>query len=217
MDSSASTEAVAINHMHIVDGALSDSVVIGGAVLAIAGVAYGLKRMDLDRIPQMGILSASFFVASLIHVPVGVSSLHLILNGLIGLALGWAAFPALFVALLLQAIFFGYGGLIVLGVNTVNIALPAVIVWLLFNKPMVASPPKQAAILGGLAGALSIALTAIMVSLSIGLSGKEFITAAKLALLSHLPIMLVEAFVTAAAVMLLSRVKPEFFDAARHS
>ena len=84
--------------MHIVDGALSDSVVIGGAVLAVAGIAYGLRRMDLDRIPQTGILSATFFIASLIHVPVGPSSLHLILNGLIGLALGWTAFPALFIA-----------------------------------------------------------------------------------------------------------------------
>ena len=200
--------------MHIVDGALADSVVLGGAVLAIAGVAYGLKRMDLDRIPQMGILSASFFIASLIHVPVGPSSLHLILNGLIGLALGWAAFPALFVALLLQAIFFGYGGLLVLGVNTLNIALPGVIVWLLLHKRMIASPPKQAAILGGIAGALSIALTALMVSLSIALSGEAFMIQAKLAFFSHLPIMLVEAFVTAAAVMLLSRVKPEFFHAA---
>ena len=43
------------NTMHIVDGALADSVVIGGAVLAVAGIAYGLRRMDLDRIPQMGV------------------------------------------------------------------------------------------------------------------------------------------------------------------
>ncbi len=197
--------------MHIVDGALSDSVVIGGAVLAFAGVAYGLKRMDLDRIPQMGILSASFFIASLIHVPVGPSSLHLILNGLIGLALGWTAFPALFVALLLQAVFFGYGGLIVLGVNTFNIALPAVLVWMLFHKKIISTPPKQASIWGGIAGAASIVLTAIMVSLSLALTGEEFLVAAKLALASHIPIMLVEAFVTGAAVFLLARVKPDFF------
>ena len=197
--------------MHIVDGALSDSVVIGGAILAVAGVAYGLKRMDLDRIPQVGILSAAFFLASLIHVPVGPSSLHLILNGLIGLALGWTAIPALFVALLLQAVFFGYGGLIVLGVNTVNIALPAVIVWLLLHKKIISTPPKQAAIWGGIAGAASIVLTAIMVSLSLALTGEEFLVAAKLALVSHIPIMLVEAFVTGAAVFLLARVKPDFF------
>lgn len=198
--------------MHIVDGALSDSVVIAGGVLAVAGIAYGLKRMDLDRIPQVGMLSATFFIASLIHVPVGPSSLHLILNGLIGLALGWVAFPALFIALLLQAAFFGYGGLLVLGVNTVNIALPAVMVGLLFRQILLNSPPKRAAIWGGVGGAVSIALTAVMVGASLALSGDAFMPAAKLALLSHIPVLIVEALVTAAAVYLLVKVKPDFFD-----
>ena len=39
-----------------------------------------------------GLLGAAFFVASLIHVPIGFSSAHLILNGLLGVVLGWAAF-----------------------------------------------------------------------------------------------------------------------------
>lgn len=197
--------------MHIVDGALADSVVVGGAVLAVAGIAYGLRRMDLERIPQMGVLSAAFFIASLIHVPVGPTSLHLILNGLIGLALGWAAFPVLFVALILQTVFFGYGGLIVLGVNTLNIALPGVIVWFLIEKRVLINPPKQAAIWGGIAGALSILLTAIMVSMSLALSGEAFVAAAKLVLWSHIPLMVIEALVTAAAVFLLIKVKPDFF------
>lgn len=197
--------------MHIVDGALADSVVIGGAVLAVAGISYGLRRMDLERIPQMGVLSAAFFIASLIHVPVGPTSLHLILNGLIGLALGWAAFPVLFVALILQAVFFGYGGLIVLGVNTLNIALPGVIAWLLIEKRVLINPPQQAAIWGGIAGALSILLTATMVSISLALSGEAFVAAAKLVLWSHIPLMVIEALVTAAAVFLLTKVKPDFF------
>jgi cobalt/nickel transport system permease protein len=39
-------------------------------------------------------------VASLIHVPIGPSNAHLILNGLVGLLLGWGAFPAILVALI---------------------------------------------------------------------------------------------------------------------
>lgn len=198
--------------MHIVDGALSNSVVVGGALLAAAGIAYGLRKMDLDRIPQIGMLSATFFIASLIHVPVGHSSLHLILNGLIGLALGWTAFPALFIALLLQAAFFGYGGVVVLGVNTVNIALPAVLMGLVFRQSLLTSPPKKAAILGGFAAAGSIVLTALMVGASLALSGDAFIPAAKLALFSHIPILIVEALVTAATVFLLVQVKPDFFS-----
>ena len=90
--------------MHISEGVLSGPVLVSGMVLAGAGMAIGLKKLDYDRIAQAGILSASFFVASLIHVPIGPSSVHLILNGIVGLLLGWGAVPAIVVALLLQEI-----------------------------------------------------------------------------------------------------------------
>ena len=56
--------------MHISEGVLSPVVLLGGAAIAAAGVAAGLKDLDQKEIPSMGILSAAFFVASLIHVPV---------------------------------------------------------------------------------------------------------------------------------------------------
>ena len=73
--------------MHISEGVLSAPVLTTGAVLAAVGVAVGLKKMDDERVPQVGVLSAAFFVASLIHVPVGPSAAHLVLNGLLGLLL----------------------------------------------------------------------------------------------------------------------------------
>ena len=73
-------------------------------------------------------LSAVFFVASLVHIPIGPTSVHPLLNGLMGIVLGWAAVPAILVALLLQAVFFGFGGITVLGVNVVNMAVPALVV-----------------------------------------------------------------------------------------
>ena len=90
--------------MHISEGVLSGPVIISGIVLAAAGTAIGLKKLNYDRIPRAAILSASFFVASLIHVPIGPSSVHLILNGIVGLILGWGAFPVILVALTLQAV-----------------------------------------------------------------------------------------------------------------
>ncbi|MCV6588526.1 MAG: cobalt transporter CbiM [Marinobacterium sp.] len=198
--------------MHIVDGALTAPVLAGGAALALGGVALGLKKLDYDQLPMVAVLSAAFFVASYIHLPVGFSSVHLILNGLIGIALGWAAFPALLVALILQAVFFGFGGFLVLGVNTLNIALPAVLAGLLFS-PLIqsASTPRQAALWGGLGGALAVALTTVMVATSLALSGEAFLLAAKATLIAHIPVIIVEGFVTAAAVMLISRVRPDFF------
>jgi cobalt/nickel transport system permease protein len=199
--------------MHIVDGALSNPVVIAGAIAAAGGIAYGLRSLTLERIPAAGVLSASFFVASLIHVPVGPSSVHLILNGLAGLLLGWAVFPALFVGLLLQAVFFGFGGLTVLGVNTVNIALPALLAWMLFGRLIGRGSPVQGAIWGAVGGAFAIAATTGMVALTLALSGDEFLPAAKLVFFAHIPVMAIEAVLTGFAILLTRKVKPELFDA----
>jgi cobalt/nickel transport system permease protein len=51
-------------------------VLAGGAALAAVGAGVGLKKLDYDQVARAGILSASFFVASLIHVPVGVRRHH---------------------------------------------------------------------------------------------------------------------------------------------
>lgn len=197
--------------MHIVDGALSNPVVIGGAVAAVGGIAMGLRSLDIDRIPTAGVLSASFFVASLIHVPIGPSSVHLILNGLAGILLGWAAFPALFVGLLLQAVFFGFGGLTVLGVNAVNIAFPAVVAGLLFRPMIGRGSPLSGAVWGGIGGAVAIAATTGLVAVSLAMSGDEFIPAAKLVFFAHIPVIAIEAVLTGFAVLLALRVKQELF------
>ena len=70
--------------MHIAEGVLSAPVLITGAVVAAAGVAYGLKKIQANHFMLAGLLGAAFFVASLIHVPIGFSSAHLILNGFFG-------------------------------------------------------------------------------------------------------------------------------------
>jgi len=199
--------------MHIVDGALSIPVVVSGALLAAGGIGLGLKQLPVEKIPAAGVLSATFFVASLIHVPIGPSSVHLIMNGLAGLVLGWAAFPALFVGLLLQAVFFGFGGLLVLGVNTVDIALPAVVVYYLCRRGVGASSSTRAALWGALGGGLAIALTTGCVAVALALTGDEFLPAAKLVFFAHIPVMVIEALLSGGAVLLVRRVKPELFDA----
>lgn len=199
--------------MHIVDGALSGPIVGAGALLSAGGIALGLRAMTLDRIPAAGVLAASFFVASLIHVPVGPSSVHLILNGLAGLVLGWAAFPALFVGLVLQAVFFGFGGVTVLGINTLAIALPAVLIGAALRPLIAGAGPARAAVLGGLGGAGALALTGVVIAAALALTGAGFVPAAKLVLVAHLPVMVIEGLLTAAAVGLLQRVRPDLFTA----
>ncbi|MEL7275648.1 MAG: cobalt transporter CbiM [Pseudomonadota bacterium] len=196
--------------MHIVDGVLSAPVLIGGAAMTVAGLGIGLRSMPIERIPSAGVLSAVFFVASTIHVSVGPSSVHLMMNGLAGLVLGWAVIPALFVGLLLQAVFFGFGGVTVLGVNTVIVVLPALATYYLCGPGLRRAARREvAAIWGAVGGALSIALTALTVATVLMLSGDMFAPVAQLVLLSHLPVMAVEAALTAAAVALIWQVKPE--------
>ncbi|NVK19434.1 MAG: cobalt transporter CbiM [Methylocystaceae bacterium] len=195
--------------MHIVDGALSNEVVIAGGVIAAAGIGWGLRKMDMEKIPAAGMLTATFFVASLIHVPIGPSSVHLIMNGLAGLLLGWMAFPALFVGLLLQAIFFGYGGVTVLGVNTVAIALPAVLVHYICSQGIKSEHKKVAMFWAAIAGGGAILTTALLVTLALALTGEAFLPAAKLVVLAHIPVMIIEGFLCASAVALIHRVKPE--------
>ena len=193
--------------MHISEGVLSWPVLASGAALAAAGTAVGLKKLDYDRIAQAGILSASFFVASLVHVPIGPSSVHLILKGVVGLLLGWAAVPAIVVALFLQAVLFQYGGITTLGVNTVIMAGPAVICYLVF-APMISKKPRITFLAAFAVGFFSVLLGGIIVGLALMFTEKNFFEVAALVIAAHIPIMIIEGFVTAFCVSFLKKVQP---------
>jgi cobalt/nickel transport system permease protein len=153
---------------------LSVPVLAGGWVIATAGVGIALRKLDERTIPRTAIFSAVFFVASLIAAPVGPSSVHLLLAGLMGLMIGVRTIPAVMVGLLLQAVLFGFGGLTTLGVNTVNIALPGVLLGMLFGPFVARANATRAGLLAGLCGALSVVLTGGGVALALALSASEF-------------------------------------------
>ncbi len=198
--------------MHISEGICSPPVLAAGIVIAAAGVAYGMKKIDTESIPKVGVLSSAFFVASLIHVPIGPSSVHLVLNGLMGLLLGWAAFPAIMIALLLQGVLFQYGGLTSLGVNTVNMALPAVICYYLFRGMIRGGDVKKIAIAGFACGFVSLTLSIAAVALTLLLTQKGFLVTVQVVLLAHIPVMVIEGIVTAFALVFLKKVKPEIIE-----
>lgn len=196
--------------MHIADGILSGPMIAGSSALAAAGIAVGLRRMDYAEIPRVAMVSAVFFMASLVHIPIGPSSAHLVLTGLTGLLLGWCAFPAIAAALLLQTVLFGFGGLTSLGVNVINMALPSVFCYYIFGKAIKKTQSgKLRTLLAALAGGIGIALSGIMVAATLFLSGREFTGAAAAILISHVIVICVESVVTASAVTFLLRVQPD--------
>lgn len=194
--------------MHIPDGILSAPVLLGGAVLAAGGVAMGLRQLDDRAIPRTAILSAVFFAGSLIAVPLGPTSVHLVFAGLMGIMLGWAVFPAVLVALALQAVLFGFGGLTTLGVSTVVVAAPGALAGVVFGPGIRRAGPAQAAWRAGLAGALAVLGAAALVALALVLSAGDFAPVARVMAVIYLPLALVEAAVTAFAVGFLARVQP---------
>lgn len=193
--------------MHISEGVLSAPVLAGGALLALGGLGFSLKRLPWERVMSVGVLSAAFFVASLIHVPLGPGSVHLIMNGLLGAVLGWAAFPAVTVALFLQALLFQFGGLTALGVNVCIMAWPAVLCGLAFRRFFThGGRVRMAAAFA--CGALAVAVSALFCALALALSGETFLTAAWAIGLAHLPVMVIEGFLTAVIVAYLQKALP---------
>lgn len=198
--------------MHISEGVLSLPILATGAALAAAGVFIGLRKIENDRLVSVAILSAAFFVGSLIHIPIGPASAHLILNGLLGAVLGWASFPAILVGLLLQAVLFQYGGLTVLGVNTFDMAAPAVLCALLCG-PLLRRTGKARAIGAFLCGSLSVLLAALFTATALALTDEGFVQAAATLVLAHVPVMLLEGGFTVLVVGYLSKAMPEIFQA----
>jgi cobalt/nickel transport system permease protein len=193
--------------MHISEGVLSGPVLLSGAAMAAAGTAVGLKKLDYDEIARTGMLSGVFFVASLVHVPLGPTSVHLILNGIVGLLLGWAAFPAILVALALQAVFFQFGGITSLGVNTVIMALPAVGCYYVFAPLLRRSRPVALAAAFA-CGFTAVGVGGIIVGLALMFTEERFFEVAAAVLAAHLPVMIIEGIVTALCVAFLKKVQP---------
>ncbi len=198
--------------MHISEGILSGPVLATGWALTSLGVYIGLRKIRDREIPKAGLMASVFFVASLIHIPVGPASAHLLLIGLVGILLGWVSFPAIFVGLVLQALLFQFGGITVLGVNTCIMAIPAIIVYGIF-RPVIFSQHRSWTIIGSfLAGALAILLSAIICSIFLVVTQRSFLLPAKLIILAHLPIMVVEGILTYFVIQFLKKVRPEILE-----
>jgi cobalt/nickel transport system permease protein len=114
--------------MHIPDNYLSPATcaVLGAAMVPVWSVAMRKVKAELTRtrVPLLGISAAFAFLIMLFNVPApGGTTAHAVGGTLIAALLGpWAACIAVSVALLVQALLFGDGGIMAFGANCFNMA-----------------------------------------------------------------------------------------------
>jgi len=211
--------------MHIPDGILPVTVCAVGYAVAVPATWYSVHKINQkenprESVPKASLLTAAFFVVSWIHIPIPPTSVHLVLNGLMGALLGYYAFPAILIALFFQAVMFQHGGLTTLGVNSMVMGLPAILAFYIFRfRNMLHNQSKvMTGIFGFLAGFVGICISAVLfiailiTSISTGLDVETERTAIYALALAHLPLAVIEGAFTALITVFLQRVRPAFLD-----
>lgn len=198
--------------MHISEGVLTPQVWAGGYVVAAGIAAIAIKKMHTDELPKVSVITSVFFVSSLIHIPLGPTSVHLILIGLVGIVLGLTSFLSIAVGLTLQALLFQHGGITPLGANACMMGIPALCAYGVFSLRKKVHIKHAEAIFGAIAGALAIMLSGVCLALLLALSGEAFYGVAKMAVLAHIPVMIIEGAITGFTAAFLHKVKPEILE-----
>ncbi|MEA1965723.1 MAG: cobalt transporter CbiM [Euryarchaeota archaeon] len=202
--------------VHISDGILAPWLLGSGWVITVAILAYALSKMKIDDVPKLSVITAAVFVASLIHIQFGPTSVHFILNGFAGVMLGVLAYPCIFIALTMQFFLFQHGGLTTIGINTVNIGVPALVSYLIFRtgtglsiRTKVGNTKHRLVLFGAIGGGLAVVLSLAFVAVELITTGEQFIETAVLVVGTHIPIIAVEAIFTGVIVGFFATVAPE--------
>ena len=211
--------------MHIPDGILPVPVTAAGYAVTAAATWYSVRQINRkenprEDVPKASLLTAAFFVASWIHIPVPPASVHLVLNGLLGAVLGYFAFPAILIGLFFQAVMFQHGGLTSLGVNAVIMGIPAIIAHYIFHLRKVGSRESQirTAVFGFFSGAVAlgvsvalfviILMTSIPADIDVATERAAIYTLA----IAHLPLIAIEGVITSMLTVFLRKVRPRVLE-----
>lgn len=195
--------------MHISDGILSSEVIISTSVIAVGLVFYSLKNLKNSNIAIVSAMSAIFFIASFVHIPLGPTQIHLVLIGIIGIILGPCVFLSILIALLLQSILLGYGGLTSLGANLFIMALPSYLIYLLVKNKILDFLPLKIKYFS--IGFLTVFLSTLFLALILALSKEEYLYASYTIILANLPAMVIEGLITLFLINYIKRALPELF------
>src|SRR5262252_7162506 len=163
--------------MHIPDGYLSPAtcaaLYVGSAPFWYVALERVRKALHTRLIPLLSLVAAFSFVLMMFNLPLpGGTTGHAVGIGLAAIALGpWAAMLAISVALLIQALFFGDGGVLALGANCFNLAVAGSLVSygvyrMVAGAAPLTSPRRVAA--AALAGYAGINVAALLTAIELG-------------------------------------------------
>ncbi len=212
--------------MHMADALISPAV---GATLwaASAGlIGYSSRKFEEEaddrKVPLMGVLAAFIFAAQMINfsIPATGSSGHLGGGMILAILLGpFSAFLAVASVLVVQALFFGDGGLLALGCNIFNLGFfPCFVAYPFVYRKIVRNNLTQGKIVAGSLAAAVIGLQmgafgVVLETLFSGVTELPFVTFVLLMQPIHLAIGIVEGLVTAAVVLFVFKARPEILYA----
>ncbi len=222
--------------MHIPDGYLSPAT---AAIMYAAAVPFWYRASQKikslvagRRVPLIALFAAVSFVIMMFNVPLpGGTTGHAVGSALAAIVLGpWAAVLAISVALIIQALFFGDGGILAIGANVFNmaIAMPFAAFYLyraIAGNASITSSRRMIA--AAIAGYVGINVAALLTAIELGIQPMFFRDAAGHALyfpydlniaipammLGHLTIAgAVEALATGLVVAWMQRTNPELLE-----
>lgn len=193
--------------MHISDGIISIEVATVSAVATLAFCVYSFKNLTNEKIALVASMSALFFVTSFIHIPFGVTQIHLMLIGFIGIFLGSVAFISIAIALILQALLLGFGGLSSLGANILVMALPAYLVYLIFKLEILKKLNEKVKFF--LVGFLGVFISSLLLFTVLVFSKDEYLAVAYSIIAVNIPTMILEGIVTMFLLLYIKKGMPK--------
>lgn len=193
--------------MHISDGIISIEVATVSAVATLAFCVYSFKNLTNEKIALVASMSALFFVTSFIHIPFGVTQIHLMLIGFIGIFLGSLAFISIAIALILQALLLGFGGLSSLGANILVMALPAYLVYLIFKLEILKRLNEKVKFF--LVGFLGVFISSLLLFSVLVFSKDEYLAVAYSIIAVNISTMILEGIVTMFLLLYIKKSMPK--------
>jgi cobalt/nickel transport system permease protein len=160
--------------MHIPEGYLSPQTcgVLGAAMLPIWTIASRKTAQSLEQknVPKLALGAAFSFVIMMFNVPIpDGTTAHAVGATLLAVALGpWAACISITIALVIQALLFGDGGVLAIGANCFNMAFLAPFIGFLSYRLSLVWINNRA-IAAGLGAYIGINVAALAAAVEFGL------------------------------------------------